>query len=474
MIETLREYGNKVCLFDANNEITYQDMADNIVDMAITIERRTEGKTLCIYMQHSMDYILCGLASLEAGKNVYFLHPNSSKRILDVVKEDHVIFLCDEIGKEKLISIFGVKEADILLKADIVECTTADKRFTSKLNLSHVILTTSGTTSIKPKFVCQPFHNILLKSKMLMEQLGIKENDVNLLISPLCFIQSIWTLTIHMIRGAKVCVKAFEPHKMEEDLQRYHITTLITTPSVIRGTINEIQNTYQLRLISIGGDYMDNATLEQLKLKWPEVCYANVYGTTESAAADVVFEPRKFGLKDKSFESIGKESWYSSVFIMREDKSIAAPYEQGMICIESPMVQNNYYHSDIQIKETNGLYVTYDVGYKDENGAIYYCGRNTNIIVTNGQKISACEVEKILYEIDGIDEVVVLGKNHSIYGQVPYCFLVAKPSVTEEYIRSYLENRVEKYMIPRKFVFVEALKKTISDKIIRNAEVYEV
>lgn len=45
----------------------------------------------------------------------------------------------------------------------------------------------------------------------------------------------------------------------------------------------------------------------------------------------------------------------------------------------------------------------------DEEGFLYFQGRNDDIIKTRGEKVSPVEIENVVYKIDGIKEVAVIG-----------------------------------------------------------------
>lgn len=479
MIEQLVKYQDRRCFVNETETWTYGQAMKRVVQIAERLSKAvTTGGDICVFMRHSIASVMCIMACIENGYNTYIIHPRSAAEMLENLAGLGVTFIVDKKTKEKLITTIKEDSIKIICYEDI-DNFKADydiSKHRSKDGLAHIIIKTSGTTSMNVKFVQQPFNNLWIKSIMLSNMLKIEDNDINLLLSPLCFVQSFWTLLIHLIRGAAICVLPYKPHIMSEMFEMYNITTLITTPSVIRGAIEETKNPHKLRLLSIGGDYMEESLISKLEQYWPNVYYANVYGTTEGAAADVVFEPTLFKDNSEKMLSVGKESWYSKVFILREDGTIADDNEEGIICVESPMLQPYYYKSDIRMRTEQGYYKTYDIGYRDQDGYIYYRGRNAQIIVCNGEKISAYEIEQIIYEIGGVKEVVVMGINHNIYGQIPVCYVVVNEGVseeiTEEKIYSYLEERVEKHKIPRQINFVPKLDKTISDKIIRVNELY--
>ena len=401
---------------------------------------------------------------------MYLLHPHVKKNTLSYLEMNQVKIYTDTITFETLKDLYN---PELLTVPQIKETGNDEPSFLSDDVKSVILLSTSGTTSTSPKFVRIPFHNMFLKSCMIASHLRINKNNVSLLISPLCFVQSIWALIIHLIHGAHVHFSPFLPKQFDYLLSQNHITTFITTPSVVRGVIDSCTSSHQLRLLSIGGDYMDDNLLKKLNSKWPDVSYANVYGATETCAADTILDPSPFGEINESFYTVGKPTEYSRIFILSDSGKQLPPNQEGNICIQSPFLIDHYDNNNVPIRGENGYFLTYDIGYLDEKGFLHYCGRSNSIIVCNGEKISACEIENQLYKIEGVHQAVVIGKPHSLYGEIPVAFLVADDSVNQETIYSFLANKVERFKIPKEIVFTNELKRTNSGKLIRNYLAYE-
>jgi long-chain acyl-CoA synthetase len=53
----------------------------------------------------------------------------------------------------------------------------------------------------------------------------------------------------------------------------------------------------------------------------------------------------------------------------------------------------------------------------DEDGDLYFLGRNDDIIKTRGEKVSPVEIENVIYRIDGVKEVAAMGVPDPIMGE---------------------------------------------------------
>ena len=470
MIEKIKKYDQRIGFSEKGREYTYAQIIHMIrtVQWMIEAERKQE---IGICMSHGIRYAVYMLAAVEAGCHVYLLHPNIRSNTLEFLEKRHVMIYTDDV------TYLNIKELypdDCLYRTEPTSVNSDRVSKNSKDFMANIILTTSGTTSTRAKFVSIPFNNIMLKSEMIADYFAITNTDKTLLISPLCFVQSVWAMLIHLVRGGNVYFDTFKPRYFNEILRENKITTLITTPSVIRGIIKENQSSYFLRLLSIGGDFMDKKLLEELKEKWPDVSYANVYGATETCAGDAIFIPRKFCKMDPTFLSLGKPTRYSRIFITDECDNLLEPGQEGIICIQSPFLIDHYYQTDTLIRNEKGYFKTYDIGYIDREGFLFYRGRASSIIVYNGEKISSYEIENLIYQIEGVKENVVIGEKHEVYGQIPVAYIVADERINEDVVRNFLRSRLEKYKVPRKIVFRYHLIYTNSGKLIRKESVYEI
>ena len=114
---------------------------------------------------------------------------------------------------------------------------------------------------------------------------------------------------------------------------------------------------------------------------------------------------------------------------------------------------------------------------RDEGGYYFLLGRTDDVINVAGHRIGTREIEEAIQAHKGIAEVAVVGVLHSIKGQVPYAFAVAKENVAmatsdaqqqlREEILLVVEQRLGRMARPAVVHFVALLPKTRSGKILR-------
>jgi len=120
----------------------------------------------------------------------------------------------------------------------------------------------------------------------------------------------------------------------------------------------------------------------------------------------------------------------------------------------------------------NGVYKTGDMAWKDDDGYLWFVGRNDDVIKCSGYRIGPFEVESALMEHPSVLECAVTAAPDAMRGQVVKATVVLARGFTagSELIRE-LQNHVKRvtapYKYPRIIEFVSELPKTISGKIKR-------
>ena len=120
----------------------------------------------------------------------------------------------------------------------------------------------------------------------------------------------------------------------------------------------------------------------------------------------------------------------------------------------------------------HGLYYTGDKAYKDEDGYVWFVGRDDDVIKASDFRVGPFEVESALLEHDAIMEAAVVASPHELRSNAVKAFVILAPGyeASEELAKDifrYTEEHLARYKIPRIVQFVESLPKTISGKIRR-------
>ncbi|MGE5473929.1 MAG: class I adenylate-forming enzyme family protein [Ignavibacteriales bacterium] len=461
----LRNNSKKIALCEKDRQITYEQMNKQIDAIANWLKSELfDGcSNIAVCLNSGIDYFLTAIASIKIGCSVILMYEKIQSNSVESLMEklDNLLVVTDEKHLYLFNSNSKIKPL-IFNQNVIVEKTDSLKLIED----GSFIFMTSGTTGGKPKFARLPIDFIDLKLQVIDYNIKLNEEDVNLLVTPLCFIQSLWVTLLHLYKKCTVVFNSFSVNDTASILKGNKITTFSSTPSIIRGLMPHLEK-YDLRLLIVGGDYIDSQTITQLAEVFPNTLYTNVYGCTETSAADIILNPIKIFEKRNELYSIGKPTNISSIKILAGNRE-AGIGQEGEILIKSPCVIESYIGESSKILDNEGYFHTGDIAYRDNNGFIFYKGREKDIIVYNGIKISPVEIESFILKSGYAKEAVVVGKKHGIYGQVIKTVIVpADNSVTKEKINDFLKGYLESYKIPREVEFVESISKTQSGKVKR-------
>ncbi|HAV14276.1 MAG TPA: hypothetical protein DCX06_12400 [Opitutae bacterium] len=195
------------------------------------------------------------------------------------------------------------------------------------------------------------------------------------------------------------------------------------------------------RAIFVGGGPLSEAVADEARKRGLPI--VPVYGMTETAAMVAAISAEDFRVNPK----IGAKPVGLSSFSIESD---------GAIRIQSPALFEGY-HGRPSPDLTHG-YLTSDQGYLDAEGRLHVTGRMDRLIITGGEKVDPLEVEAVLREFLGLDELLVYGVSDPDWGQrvvVFYTSEEAKELQSDWYerVRPHLAN----YKIPKQWLRVDSL-----------------
>jgi acyl-CoA synthetase (AMP-forming)/AMP-acid ligase II len=146
--------------------------------------------------------------------------------------------------------------------------------------------------------------------------------------------------------------------------------------------------------------------------------------------------------------------------------------ETGHVFVRNRGRQREYYKDPEATARTwsdDGWLRTGDLGYLDEDGYLYLCGRIKEMIIRGGNNIYATDVEAVLYEHVDVMEAAVVGVPHQVLGEDVAAFVVTKPQATldADGLRAFCAERLADYKVPRHIEFVDALPRNATGKVLK-------
>jgi fatty-acyl-CoA synthase len=116
----------------------------------------------------------------------------------------------------------------------------------------------------------------------------------------------------------------------------------------------------------------------------------------------------------------------------------------------------------------DGWLQTGDLGKLDENGYLTFVDRLKDMIISGGLNISPAEIEAVINQIPGVEEVAVISVPDAKFGETPAALVRTTTEMKESEVVGFCNERLADYKVPRYIVFMdEPLPRMPSGKIAK-------
>ena len=336
-----------------------------------------------------------------------------------------------------------------------------------------LVLHTSGTTS-RPKIVPLSNLNIFTSAVNISKSLKLTADDHCLNIMPLFHIHGlIAVLSASAKVGASVCASnGFNALKFLDLAETQNISWYSGVPTMHQAILLRAQKNsdkakkLNLRFIRSSSASLPPAIFEQLNDTF-QTPVIEAYGMTE-ATHQMASNPLPPAIQKPGLVGMpaGPE-----ICIMNDKNEKLSQGEIGEICIKGDNVTNGYENNPEANKQSfvNDWFRTGDEGFFDEDGYLKISGRLKEIINKGGEKISPLEVDNILMDFPPIDQALCFGYKDKMLGEDIAVAIKLKEnkSCTEDDIKSYANEKLAKFKIPKKIFIVEDIPKGATGKLQR-------
>ena len=184
--------------------------------------------------------------------------------------------------------------------------------------------------------------------------------------------------------------------------------------------------------------------------------------------------------------SMGRAVPGHQVEIIDEEGAVTAAGALGRIAVRRPdPVMFLKYWDDAEAtrqKFIGDWLITGDQGRKDEEGYLWFLGRDDDVITSAGYRIGPGEIEDCLGKHPAVSMAAVVGVPDKLRTEAVKAYILLRPGVAgdealENEIRAFVMTRLSPHEYPRLIEFVESLPMTATGKIrrldLRNRETAE-
>jgi acyl-CoA synthetase (AMP-forming)/AMP-acid ligase II len=144
----------------------------------------------------------------------------------------------------------------------------------------------------------------------------------------------------------------------------------------------------------------------------------------------------------------------------------------GEVWVRGPQVMAGYLHNPEATAATiddDGWLHTGDIGHLDAEGHLFVVDRLKELIKYKGFQVAPAELEGVLLSHPAVADAAVVGLPDEEAGEVPVGYVVLKPDRTASgaEILTFVAGEVASFKQLRQVVFVDAVPKSASGKILR-------
>jgi len=337
------------------------------------------------------------------------------------------------------------------------------------------LIYTSGSTG-RPKGVMLSHLNMVSVATSITTYLENTADDVVVNVLPLSFDYGLYqVLMMFKVGGRVVLEQSFNyPFQLVKRLIEEEVTGLPIVPTVSALLLQLDLSKYsfpRLRYITNTAAALPTRHIKDLRRLFPRTKIYSMYGLTECKRVSYL-PPDQIDVRPTS---VGRGMPNEEVYIVDDAGQTVGPGVVGELVIRGSNVMKGYWELPEETEKVlkpgpfPGERVLYsgDLFRSDEEGYLYFVGRRDDIIKTRGEKVSPREVEDVIYGMDGIAEVVVIGVPDPVLGNAIKAVVSLRPgaTVTDKDILNRCREKLEDFMIPKLVSFEPSLPKTQSGKI---------
>ena len=332
---------------------------------------------------------------------------------------------------------------------------------------------TSGTTG-NPKGVVYSHRSTYLHSFAVTSgsSLGINEADRVLSIVPMFHANAWGTPYAAFMTGADLIMPQMflQAAPLSAIIARHRPTLSAGVPTIWSDLLRYSQTNpvdlSSLRMITAGGAAVPRQLLERFRDELG-VQMVQGWGMTETSPLCSLALPPRGTPPEEEMDwraKTGRIVPGVEVRIAAEDGSILPNDGEavGEFEVRGPWITGSYFGEPTPERFHDGWLRTGDIGSLDPKGFMQISDRTKDVIKTGGEWISSVELENEVMAHPGVFEAAVIAVPDERWSERPLAVVVLEensPTTADELV-AFLTDRVSRWWLPERWVFVQELPKT--------------
>src|SRR5271169_6205615 len=475
-----------VIIADDGQAISYGQLRDVIRRFATFLHERGLGPNdrVALLANNSIEQLLCYFGVMANGATLCTIHIEMNRNQLDNIfarLKPKLILYQDGLQLDDLLAATSAPRLRIgrsdkaepgTLFAELARCALGDPAQAAQPDDDAIILFTSGT-SAQPKGVVLNFREYLLNIDPLAAGWGITADDRLYDFRPFSWnsAQTLGALTIVNCGATLILAEKFSASRFFQHLRDHGVTIAAGNPTTLNILLNSEQSTHRDDLPKLR--FVTSSSAPLLVEEWKRfeqkfgIPVAQGCGASEASwIAAIPGEQRRLG-------TVGKPLAYHDLAIVDADGRRLPPGETGYVEIggisDHPF---RYLAEDGAVKtHSRGRIRTGDIGRLDADGFLTLTGREKELIIRGGAKISPLEIDSCLMQCAEVIEAATIGVPDAIYGEEVVSYVVTRPGaqIDAEALLRYCGTVLPAFKAPKQIVLSTSLPKSDRGKLDRKA-----
>ena len=349
---------------------------------------------------------------------------------------------------------------------------------------SAAILCYTSATTGDPKGVAFTHRSTVLHAFAAgtVDALGIGQADTVMPVVPMFHVNAWGTPYLAPMIGAKLVMPGpkLDPASIIELVDAERVTMSLGVPTVWLAVRDELEKRDgylpSLKNLVIGGSACPPSLFDDLKRRGIQTIHAwgmtemSPIGTTSRLTSSLIDatpdEQRRKLLTQGRFTAL--VAWK-----LLDEAGNEVPHDgktPGDLWVRGAAVTASYYRvgSDLPCF-ADGYFHTGDVCTVDEFGYMQIVDRSKDLVKSGGEWISSVDLENMLMGHPAIREAAVIGLPHEKWVERPVAVIALRDgqAVEESAVQAWLAERIAKWMVPDRVIFVEAIPRTGVGKFLK-------
>jgi fatty-acyl-CoA synthase len=325
-----------------------------------------------------------------------------------------------------------------------------------------LLVYTSGTTG-GPRAAVHTQANLLANMEIAAAVQQMTPDDVIATMLPLFHVGGLCIQTLPGLHaGARVILQSrFAPAAALDCFATQRPTLTLQVPTTMKALIDHpgwaTADLSSLRAVWAGSSLLPAKLLQAFHERGLPVC--NVYGSTETGPFSIALPP------ERARSHAGSCGWPAPGVAVRLDGEAGGV---GELLIRGPNVASRYW-PDLPVCDDQGWFHSGDLASRAEDGSFTVVGRAKDLIISGGENVHPAEIESVLADHPGVAECAVFAVADEQWGEAVAAAVVAAPGCapSEQELREFLEQRIARFKLPRRWLWLSSLPKTALGKVKR-------